>query len=74
MAEKKVTFFQAIGPREGGLKSDDLAQIVTCDRGFAHDVRRALLQDLATVAKVGRKKQPCVAGFQNQALPHLRAG
>jgi hypothetical protein len=52
------------------LEGDDLAQIVTCDRGFTHDVRRALLQDLATGAEVGRKKLPGVAGFQ--ALPRLR--
>src|ERR1700730_9669221 len=56
------------------LEDYDLAQIVTCDRSFTHDVRRALLHDLATGAEVGRKELSGVAGFEDQALPRLRAG
>src|SRR6266568_3836568 len=56
------------------LEADDFAQIIACDRGFSHDVRRAFLHDVATGAKVGWEKQPGVAGLENEAGPYLRTG
>lgn len=71
-------FARAGGLEEGDLalrlKGDDLAQVIAGDCGFVHDVRGALLHDLATGAEALREKQPSVAGLESQALPGLRAG
>ena len=47
------------------------AKIGAADGSLTHEVRRALLDDIASRTKPGRKKLPGIACLQFQALPYL---
>jgi hypothetical protein len=56
------------------FEGDDLSDVRTGDGGFAYEVRRTFLDDVAVGAETRGKEQARIARLKFQALPDLLAG